>query len=138
MSALTLVNDQCVIKKQSETDPRTSSRMADKARKLQGVAGLKDCVCGATEAGLKANQCAKMTKAIGKCIGRVHGQEMKDLVLQPMEEMPVELMLPVKGATDKENTVWSKPHDCCLKKNDLCWDQNAKQIIIILEQVPRQ
>ena len=46
----------------------------------KGLASLKGCVCTAAM-GTQANNHTMTTNAIAECVGRVHGNEMQQLVL---------------------------------------------------------
>ena len=99
------------------------------------VSALKDYLHDVTDANRQADECTKATKAIGEHVGRVHGKEMKSLVLHLQEGNPKEPDCPSdSSATEKDKAVWGKLHDWCLKKQEVCDDYKAKVFAIVMSQ----
>ena len=99
------------------------------------VSALKDHLHDVTDANGQADECTKTTKAIGECVGRVHGKEVKSLVSHLQEGNLKEPDCPSdSSATKKDKAVWGKSHDWHLKKQEACNDHKAKAFAIVMSQ----
>ena len=75
----------------------------------------------------QANNYTWTTKAIAKHVGPVHGNEMRQLVLNGKESTPTEPTYPDgTNVTGKDKAIWGKRHDLFLKQEVQCKDQKAK------------
>ena len=86
--------------------------MATTKEDNKGFSVLKDHVYSLSVAGKQADRYTKTTKAIAEYVGRVYSHEMKQLVLNGTESVPVEPDYP-EGDTpsDRDKSVWSKRYD---------------------------
>ena len=71
-----------------------------------GLEGLKNHRCLTANGPKQADRHTKTTKAIGECVGRVCGDEMKKLVMKGTESTPIEPTYP-EDETDKEHGIRS-------------------------------
>lgn len=97
------------------------------------VAELKEHVCDIAGGGTQADRFTKATKAIGQCVGRACGREMKTLVQQLSEAGPVALGCPSSG-DDEQKAIWSKEHEQHVKKRERCADCKGKAFTAIVGQ----
>ena len=92
----------------------------------EGLGSLKGCVC-TTAMGAQADNHTTTTKAIAKCFGRVHGNEMQQLVLSGTESTPTEpAYLDGTSATGKEKAILSKWCNLFLKQEVQHKDHTAQ------------
>ena len=100
----------------------------------EGLRSLKELMCTAAM-GTQADNCTKMTKAIAECVGRVHGNEMQQLVLCGTDSTPTEVACPDgTSTTDKEKAIQSKRCNLFLKQEVQHKDCKAKAFAIFFGQ----
>ena len=100
----------------------------------KGLGSLKGHVYTAAM-GAQADDYTKTTKAIAEYVGRVYGNEMRQLVLNGKESTPTELAYPDgTSATDKDKAIWSKRCDLFLKQEAQHTDHKAKVFTIVFGQ----
>ena len=100
----------------------------------EGLGSLKGHVY-TTAMGTQADSYARTTKAISKCVTRVYGNEMQQIVLSGKESTPTEPTYPDgTNVTDKDKTIWGKRHDLFLKQEVQYKDQKAKVFTIVCGQ----
>ena len=85
--------------------------------------------------GTQADNCTKTTKAIAKYMGRVYGNEMRQLVLSGNESTPTKPVQPDDtNATNKDKATWGKQCGLFLKQEVQCKDQKAKVFTMVFGQ----
>jgi len=72
-------------------------------------------------------------KAIGECVGKMHGHEMMVLVMQLTETTIPVPTLPDNPKRQQE-LMWGKDCGMCLKKKDRCEEQKAEVFALIAGQ----
>ena len=109
--------------------------MATTKEDNKGFSVLKDHVYSLSVAGKQADRYTKTTKAIAEYVGRVYSHEMKQLVLNGTESVPVEPDYP-EGDTpsDRDKSVWSKRYDHFLREETKYNDHKAKVFTIVYGQ----
>jgi hypothetical protein len=90
------------------------------------------------EVGKRADEYAQTTKAIAEHVGRVHGHEMKQLVLKGEESKFKEPEYPdakTSGDIERDRAIWSKQYDMfVLKKEEKYKEQKAKVFSLVIGQ----
>lgn len=106
-------------------------------QKEETLPELKKHRYGVAEVGKRADEYAQTTKAIAEHVGRVHGHEMKQLVLKGEESKFKEPEYPdakTSGDIDRDRAIWSKQYDMYLKKDEKYKEQKAKVFSLIIGQ----
>lgn len=107
----------------------------EKDDKDKGLGALKESVYSLSVAGKQADGYTKTTKAIAEYVGRVYGNDMKQLVLNGTENIPMEPVYPEgDGTTDKERAIWSKRYDQFMREETKYNDHKAKVFTIVYGQ----
>ena len=100
--------------------------MATTKEDNKGFSALKDHVYSLSVAGKQADGYTKTTKAIAEYVGRVYCHDIKQLVLNGTESVPVEPDYPEGDApSNRDKAVWSKRYDHFLRKETKYNDHKA-------------
>ena len=72
-------------------------------------------------------------KKVGQYVGRVHGRDMRSLVISNVEKVFTKPTYPTGDtANDEKKAVWNKEYDQYMKKMDIYEEQKAQVFVVII------
>ena len=105
--------------------------MRIKSEAIDGLIELKGHEFDLTDA-REAYKCDDVVQKIGECVGRVHGKEMKTLVIGNVETNHAKPTYPTgDDLTDEKKSIWNKECDLHSKKLDRYDDWKAKVFVVV-------
>ena len=72
-------------------------------------------------------------KKVGQYVGRIHGRDMRSLVISNVEKVFIKPTYPTGDtANDEKKAVWNKEYDQYMKKMDIYEEQKAQVFVVII------